>query len=95
MRVTISAGVAVAQGGEAFDQLYATADHALYSAKAAGRNTVNIATETIVNLSELGDETIVPVSNDGCRKVASQRLLAEDDFLNIIRDSHSKAAPVI
>jgi diguanylate cyclase (GGDEF)-like protein len=43
VRVTISAGVAVARTGEAFDQLYSAADHALYAAKAAGRNRVVLA----------------------------------------------------
>jgi diguanylate cyclase (GGDEF)-like protein len=46
VRVTISAGVAVASTGEAFDQLYSAADHALYAAKAAGRNRVVLAERT-------------------------------------------------
>jgi diguanylate cyclase (GGDEF)-like protein len=43
VRVTISAGVAVASTGEAFDQLYSAADHALYAAKSAGRDRVVLA----------------------------------------------------
>jgi len=43
VRVTISAGVAQQHTGQTFNQLYATADRALYAAKAAGRNRVLLA----------------------------------------------------
>ncbi len=43
VRVTISAGVALAREGESFEQLYSSADKALYAAKASGRNRVLFA----------------------------------------------------
>ncbi|MEM6638838.1 MAG: GGDEF domain-containing protein [Pseudomonadota bacterium] len=43
IRVTASFGVAVHVSGESRDSLYKRADHALYEAKDAGRNTVRIA----------------------------------------------------
>jgi diguanylate cyclase (GGDEF)-like protein len=45
VRVTISAGVALRQQNETFDQLYSAADRALYAAKAAGRNRVRFSDE--------------------------------------------------
>ncbi len=56
VRVTISAGVALAQNSEGFDQLYSAADHALYSAKAAGRNCVVLANGTITTLTDVTDD---------------------------------------
>ena len=56
VRVTISAGVAVAQCGEGFDQLYSAADRALYSAKAAGRNRVFCVEGAIMTLVDVGDD---------------------------------------
>jgi diguanylate cyclase (GGDEF)-like protein len=38
LRVTVSAGIALRESGDGFDRLYGLADHALYEAKAAGRN---------------------------------------------------------
>ena len=38
LRLTVSAGVALREGGDSFDRLYSRADRALYEAKAAGRN---------------------------------------------------------
>jgi diguanylate cyclase (GGDEF)-like protein len=43
VKVTISAGVAMQQSGGDFNQLYADADRALYTAKSAGRNRVDYA----------------------------------------------------
>jgi diguanylate cyclase (GGDEF)-like protein len=40
IRVTISAGVALREHGESFEDLYLEADRALYVAKAAGRNQI-------------------------------------------------------
>ncbi len=47
VRVTISAGVAVAESA-GFDQLYSAADQALYLAKAAGRNRIILADNAIM-----------------------------------------------
>ena len=60
VRVTISAGVAVSEGGEGFDRLYSAADHALYSAKAAGRNRVVLATDAIRALAGVAAPSPVP-----------------------------------
>ncbi len=46
VHVTISAGVSIAERGEGFDQLYFAADHALYAAKAGGRNRIVLAEGT-------------------------------------------------
>jgi diguanylate cyclase (GGDEF)-like protein len=46
VRVTVSAGIALRQQDETFDQLYSAADRALYAAKAAGRNRVRFSDET-------------------------------------------------
>jgi diguanylate cyclase (GGDEF)-like protein len=43
VRVTVSAGIALRQQNETFDQLYSAADRALYAAKAAGRNRVRFS----------------------------------------------------
>jgi len=43
VKVTISAGVALPQPGQNFNQLYSAADRALYAAKTAGRNRVLFA----------------------------------------------------
>jgi diguanylate cyclase (GGDEF)-like protein len=40
--VTVSGGIAVRREGQSFDDLYATADRALYAAKTAGRNRILI-----------------------------------------------------
>jgi diguanylate cyclase (GGDEF)-like protein len=51
LRVTISAGVALCQGCDSFDRLYAHADRTLYEAKAAGRNRFQFppALEPLIN----------------------------------------------
>ena len=41
VRVTMSAGVALREGCDNFDQLYSHADRALYEAKAAGRTVAS------------------------------------------------------
>ena len=41
VQYTFSAGIAEARVGESIDNLYARADHALYSAKMAGRNRIH------------------------------------------------------
>jgi len=41
LRVTLSAGLAVGEGMDSFERLYAEADRALYAAKRAGRNRVH------------------------------------------------------
>ena len=46
VRVTVSAGIALRQQNETFDQLYSAADRALYAAKAAGRNRVRFSDGT-------------------------------------------------
>ena len=56
VRVTISAGVAVAQKDEGFDELYSAADHALYLAKAAGRNQIILAGDAMA-LADGQDDT--------------------------------------
>lgn len=71
VRVTISAGVAVAQNNEGFDQLYSAADQAVYSAKAAGRNRIILAKGTIVALTEVGDDEAVL---DGARPTGPPKL---------------------
>jgi diguanylate cyclase (GGDEF)-like protein len=43
VRVTVSAGVALRRKEETFDQLYSSADRALYAAKNSGRNRVRIS----------------------------------------------------
>jgi diguanylate cyclase (GGDEF)-like protein len=53
VRVTISGGVAVRHAGESFDQLYSSADRALYAAKAAGRNRV-LSADAMAVLVERG-----------------------------------------
>lgn len=53
VRVTISAGLATRRAGESFDQLYSAADHALYAAKAAGRNCV-LSADALSVLAERG-----------------------------------------
>ena len=45
VQVTISAGVALRNRGETFNQLYSEADEALYAAKAAGRNRICLSAE--------------------------------------------------
>ncbi len=57
VRVTISAGVAVAQNSEGFDQLYSAADNALYWAKAAGRNRVILAQGAVMALTDIRGDT--------------------------------------
>ncbi len=46
LRITLSAGVAVAPPGEPADGLFATADTALYEAKNGGRNQVRLADQS-------------------------------------------------
>ena len=45
LRVTVSAGVACRQPGEAYEALLARADTALYGAKESGRNRTVVATD--------------------------------------------------
>ena len=73
VRVTISAGVAVAQNNEGFDQLYSAADQAVYSAKAAGRNRIILAKGTIVALTEVGDDN-APSVLEGARPTSPPKL---------------------
>lgn len=47
VRITISAGVALAEPGQTFDEVYAAADRALYVAKASGRNRVLFADQLV------------------------------------------------
>jgi len=53
VQVTISGGVAVRHAGESFEQLYSSADRALYAAKAAGRNRV-LSADAVAVLIERG-----------------------------------------
>ena len=48
--VTISAGLAIRQPGQSFEQLYARADRALYLAKASGRNRIVCADDIAADL---------------------------------------------
>ena len=73
VRVTISAGIAVAQNSEGFDQLYSAADHALYSAKAAGRNRIILAKGAIVALTNVADHK-APSDFDTAFPTASPKL---------------------
>ena len=52
--VTISAGVAHRKPGQSFAQLYADADHALYRAKAQGRNRIVVAPDAAMQPSWSG-----------------------------------------
>jgi diguanylate cyclase (GGDEF)-like protein len=73
VRVTISAGVAVARNSEEFDQLYSAADHALYSAKAAGRNRIVLAGANMA-LAVVGDDKASTVF-DNAFSTASPKLI--------------------
>ena len=73
VRVRISAGVAVARNSEEFDQLYSAADHALYSAKAAGRNRIVLANGANTALTLVGDDKASTV-NDNAFATASPEL---------------------
>jgi diguanylate cyclase (GGDEF)-like protein len=75
VRVTISAGVAVARNSEEFDQLYSAADHALYSAKAAGRNRIILANGANTALTFVGDDSASSVF-DNASSMASPKLFA-------------------
>jgi diguanylate cyclase (GGDEF)-like protein len=73
VRVTISAGIAVAQSSEGFDQLYSAADHALYSAKAAERNRITLAKGATVAFTNVADHK-APSDFDTASATASPKL---------------------
>jgi diguanylate cyclase (GGDEF)-like protein len=77
VRVTISAGVAVAQTSEGFDQLYSAADYALYSAKAAGRNRVILAKGTISALTDVGDDKVSSVFDNAFPTASTKLFVAK------------------
>jgi diguanylate cyclase (GGDEF)-like protein len=74
VRVTISAGVAVARNSEKFDQLYSAADRALYSAKAAGRNRIVLANGANMALTVVGDDK-APTAFDNAFSTTSPKLI--------------------
>jgi diguanylate cyclase (GGDEF)-like protein len=53
---TVSFGIASSSDADTFDEVLAVADHALLSAKAAGRNRVLVAVESLVDPSEQPSE---------------------------------------
>lgn len=74
LRVTVSVGVSEATGrGADLDGLLATADAALYRAKADGRNCVRLH-ETVVSLAETGNALALAAGQPGCRLVDTRRL---------------------
>jgi diguanylate cyclase (GGDEF)-like protein len=58
--VTISAGVALRERGESFDEIYLQADRALYAAKAAGRNQIRFAPAFDAALEKIGAKVDKP-----------------------------------